>query len=394
VKRRDNLTSMIHMLVEAIFWFHPLIWCLERQLVKERERARDEDVLRMCGQPFVYAEAILKVCEFCVASPPGSILGITGSELKRRVVQIMTKHVVRKLTFGKKIVLAGTAVVALSWPILSGMMQSLRPVHAQAQAVDDTSGLPRFDVVSVRPAKAGEVRVQDLPMDMPDGINARANTVVELIRAAYGGREYPTGDRILGAPEWTRSEGFYIQAKVSDADLNAFQKLSFDQRCRMLRPILIDRFKLKVHRETRQLPVYELVIDKAEHKLKEARADDVRPNGLKDVRGAPINISLIKFMGRNEIVAQATTMASLVNLLAQPMFGLERPVVDKTGLAGTYDFALNWAPDPMGNEAPNLDDSAPAIFSALREQLGLRLVAAKGPVEALVIDSVERPTED
>ncbi len=93
VRRRDNLTAAIHMVVEAIFWFFPVVWWLESRLVEERERACDEEVLQLCGQRGVYAESILKVCEFCVESPLACVSGVTGADLKKRVVQIMTRPV-------------------------------------------------------------------------------------------------------------------------------------------------------------------------------------------------------------------------------------------------------------------------------------------------------------
>ena len=91
VQRRDNLTSAIHMLVAAIFWFHPLVWWLEKCLIDERERACDEAVLQLVKQPQIYAESILKVCEFCIESPLTCVSGITGADLKKRIVQIMTE---------------------------------------------------------------------------------------------------------------------------------------------------------------------------------------------------------------------------------------------------------------------------------------------------------------
>ena len=97
VRRRDNLAAAMHMVVEAIFWFHPLVWWLGARLVEERERACDEEVLELGSERQVYAESILKVCEFCVGSPLACVSGVTGADLKKRIVHIMTKGVVRKL---------------------------------------------------------------------------------------------------------------------------------------------------------------------------------------------------------------------------------------------------------------------------------------------------------
>ena len=99
VRRNDNLAAAIHMVVEAIFWFHPLVWWLGARLVEERERACDEEVLQLGSEPQIYAESILKICEFCVGSPLACVAGVTGSDLKKRIVNIMNKSVARKLDF-------------------------------------------------------------------------------------------------------------------------------------------------------------------------------------------------------------------------------------------------------------------------------------------------------
>ena len=102
VRRRDNLAAAIHMLVEAIFWFHPLVWWLGARLVEERERACDEAVLELGGERQVYAESILKVCEFCVGSPLACVSGVTGADLKKRIVHIMSETYCTQTRFHEK----------------------------------------------------------------------------------------------------------------------------------------------------------------------------------------------------------------------------------------------------------------------------------------------------
>jgi uncharacterized protein (TIGR03435 family) len=134
VRRRDNLTAALHMLVEAAFWFHPLVWWLGARLIAERERACDEEVLRLGGRPQAYAEGILKVCEFCVESPLECVAGVTGADLKQRVVQIMTDGVARKLTLAKKLLLAAAALCAVAVPVLLGQAQAARRMMLAAVA--------------------------------------------------------------------------------------------------------------------------------------------------------------------------------------------------------------------------------------------------------------------
>jgi bla regulator protein BlaR1 len=131
VRRRDNLAAAMHMVVEAIFWFHPAVWWLGARLVEERERACDEEVLRLGNEPEIYAESILKTCEFCVASPVACVSGVTGADLKQRIVRIMTQRSVDKLGILKKLLLVAIGTGAVAAPIITGLIQT--PV-ATAQA--------------------------------------------------------------------------------------------------------------------------------------------------------------------------------------------------------------------------------------------------------------------
>ena len=138
VRRRDNLAAVIHMTVEAIFWFHPLVWWLGSRLVDERERACDEEALRCGNEPRVYAESILKACQFCVESPLACVSGITGADLKQRIVRIMTQRSAEKLSFSRKLLLTGLGIAAIAGPVLLGLVNAPR-VHAQTPT---TSGSP------------------------------------------------------------------------------------------------------------------------------------------------------------------------------------------------------------------------------------------------------------
>ena len=128
VLRRDNLVAAIHMVVEGIFWFHPLVWWLGARLVEERERACDEEVLRLGNPPEIYAESILKTCEFCVASPLACVSGVSGADLKQRIVRIMTQRSVDKLGFLKKLLLVAICTGAVTAPIIAGLIKA--PVAA------------------------------------------------------------------------------------------------------------------------------------------------------------------------------------------------------------------------------------------------------------------------
>jgi len=126
VRRRDNLTAAIHMAVEAIFWFHPLVWWIGKRLVDERERACDEEVLLTSGDPEAYAEGILNVCKLYVESPLACVSGVTGSNLKQRIRAIMTQRVAGDLNFAKKLSLAIAGMAALAAPIGVGVLHAPR----------------------------------------------------------------------------------------------------------------------------------------------------------------------------------------------------------------------------------------------------------------------------
>jgi len=136
--RRDNLAAAVHMVVEAAFWFHPLVWWLGARLVEERERACDEKVLEMGCRQQQYAEGILKVCEFCLASPLPCVSGVAGGDLKKRMVQIMIEHKLRKMGVGKKLLLGAAAVGAIAFPIASGIA-SAPPRAGQEQTQGGTA---------------------------------------------------------------------------------------------------------------------------------------------------------------------------------------------------------------------------------------------------------------
>jgi len=395
VRRRDNLAAAIHMVVEAVFWFYPLVWWLGARLVEERERACDEAVLGWGSERRVYAESILKICEFCVGSPLACVSGVTGADLKKRIVHIMTERVTRKLDFSRKLLLSAAGLVAVAVPIVFGLVNATQS-RAESQTENTSTIAPVYAAASIKPNKSDGGMFKLLAG--PDTFTATA-TPQMLIRQAYGVED----DRISAAPTWLTSEKYDIEAKVDKPLVDEMQKLRPDQRelvrRRMLQALLADRFKLTLHREVRDLPEYALVIAENGPKLQEAKADDTYPNGIQGPGGAHL-----MRMGKGQLTAQRFSMADLAHLLSQQ---LGHTVLDKTGLTGNYDFTMHWTPDesearmfkgPEGQPGPDStsapESSGPPIFTAIQEQLGLNLESQKGAVEILVIDHVERPSEN
>jgi uncharacterized protein (TIGR03435 family) len=376
VRRRDNLAATIHMVVEAIFWFHPLVWWLGARLLEERERACDEEVLESGSDRQVYAESILKICEFCVGSPLACVSGVTGADLKKRMAYIMTKNLSRKLDFSRKLLLSVAGLLAVAAPVAFGLLQATQ-TRAQALAQNPAGAQFAYEFVSVKPNTYSN-RMLSFEFFLERFTTAGA-TLRGLIREAYGAED----GQISGAPDWINSERYDIEAKADKSVANELLKLSFDQRVLeyrgMLQGLLADRFKLSLHRETKELRVYALVIAKSGPKIQEAKPGDAYPDGMKDLDGQGHG-DIMQF-GRGLLRGQGVAIAFLVRELSQKLDG--RIVVDKTGLPGKYDFTLQWTPA----------DEQSAMFAAVQEQLGLQLEPQEIPVEVLVIDHVEKPSE-
>jgi bla regulator protein BlaR1 len=409
VRCRDNLSAALHMVVEAIFWFHPIVWWMGARLLQERERACDEKVLESGSDRQVYAESILKICEFCVGSPLDFVSGVTGADLKKRIANIMTKNVVRKLDFSRKLLLSAAGLAVVAMPIAFGVLNA---TQSRAESQVQVAGIipPVYEAVSIKPASIiankPEV-VSSRMMFRPSEFTARNITLQELIGTAYG----VDGVQISGAPAWLNSEKFDIDAKWDESVLDALQTLSQDQlareRKRMLQEFLADRFKLMIHRETQHLPVYNLVISKNGSKLHEANPGDTYPNGFKDADGHARAGNL--HFEKGQLIGQGVPVSLLVRHLSreisQELGG--SILADRTGLTGNYDFTLKWTPEenqpsifrsaPSGQQGTESTSSAestePSLFKALQEQLGLKLELQNGPGEILVIDHVEKPVE-
>lgn len=159
IQRRDNLTAAIHMLVECVFWFHPLVWWIGARLIDERERACDEMVVALGHNRKIYAEGILDVCEQYAASPLRCAAGISGSDLNRRIKQIMRYQGMKSLKLAKKLLLSVAAIVVLAAPLLAGLaVQETALAQGNSGAVEEY--LPIVKVAPVYPARAAEIGLE------------------------------------------------------------------------------------------------------------------------------------------------------------------------------------------------------------------------------------------
>ena len=406
-KRRDNLTAMIHMLVEAAFWFHPMVWWMERHMKEERERACDEAVVQLGGRPDVYAESLLKACRFCIESPLTCVSGIASADLSRRIRSIMTLPS-EQLSRSKKLVLCAFGLIAVLGPVAFGVMQR---VPLSLQILHTTGPRPSFEVATIKPSKPEEVK--NMMMGTRDGYySAKHISFRELIKVAY---QVKLDDQLVGASGWMDRDYFDIEAKAGEPEIEFLRKVgvagSMEQFRLMLQSLLENRFQLKVSNGVQELPAYALVVARSGPKLKEVPVSPEftsalmpppppPPPPLAANGSAPILVQPrfpgIRKTGPNQITATAWRMNWLADwLLNQGEVG-NRVVVDKTGLKGNYDFVLSGIqlePSALRGTIPTPpDDSTVSIFTALQEQLGLKLIPTKATVEVLVIDHAEQPS--
>ncbi len=409
VRRRDNLAAALHMLIQALFWFHPLVWWLGGRLVEERERACDEQVLQMGSAPHIYAESILKTCEFCVESPLACASGISGADLKKRIVRIMTGDTRHKLSGRKKLLLGVTGFLVLAVPLGIGLAhgrmaqedgsRSEASSPAGSQHVSET----KFEVASIKQDKSDARGVQF--MLRPGRFTATNIPIRMVIKFAYN---LQSNDQLTGEPAWVNTEKYDIEGKEFDSFAESMKGRPLGEAAenirKMVQSMLADRFNLKISRTKKELPMYALVVANHGPKLTESKLPPPSPmGGSPAARRGPGGGEGFRMMGLGHLEGRAVTIRFLADVLTQQLGQL---VVDDTGLKGQYAFTLNWTPDQeeraifmeVGRGNPGMDrpgpvkPSGPSIFTAVQEQLGLKLKAEKKPVEVLVIDHIDRPS--
>jgi bla regulator protein blaR1 len=315
-------------------------------------------------------------------------------------VRIMTHRVANRLDGPRRVLLGAVGAAAVAVPLAFGFMHP-----ALSQAEPDVLPDAKFEVASIRPARAGDGRTMMMRLlSRPDDGRLYADNVTlkMLIHMAYQVQD----SQITGGPSWMDTDRFDIQATADSALDAELRKLTPDQgravKERMLQRLLADRFQLTLRHETKELPIYSLVVAKGGPKLPPTKvADDAPgPDGVKAPGGMG---GMFRSTGPGQITVERAPVSMFAQFLARE---LNRTVLDKTGLTGRYDFSLQWTPDeneqPMGppgggprpEGAPAPQASGPSLFTALEDQLGLKLESQKGPVDVLGIDHVEKPSEN
>jgi uncharacterized protein (TIGR03435 family) len=365
IRRHDYLVNLLQSVAEALLFYHPAVWWVSSHIRTERERCCDDAAVAVSGNVLEYVNALAELA--------GSrrvrlaAVAANGGSLADRIARLLGEP---RPVSGKR----GTLMAALL------LAAAAYGVYAQ------DAPRPSFQVASVKLNTDNPPNHMQRPL--PGGRwSAKNATVAMMIVTAYKVQRY----QVVGGPSWMESDGFDVEAKA-DPDVRVPQLLL------MLQSLLADRFKLALHRETRELPVYNLVAAKGAFNPPPpdpacAEPDTAVPaaRGAMPCRNLRIGMSGSVDGGNAPMSQLVATLAAIVG----------RPVIDQTGFTGTLDVHLKFAPDQLTQglpggavsvAPPEPDPSRPDILSALQEQLGLRLTSSKGPVEVLVIDHVERPT--
>ena len=384
IRRRDNVTAAVHMAAEAVIWFHPVVWWIGSRLVDERERACDQEVVRTFGEPKTYAEGIVNVCKRYVEMPLACVSGVSGANVKNRIRDIMMNRTIAKLSLAQKAVLAGVGTIVVA-----------APIFAQSVPRPSADGALRFEVASIKrnpgDAQKAFVLQRFLPGGGFEGLNV---TLGSVIRLAYGLQDF----QMVGGPKWVDTERFDIQVRGP-------QGATESEAPRRLQSLLAERVALKAHREKRDHPIYALVLARADRslgpRLRPSRftPEQIQEQDAKLLRENPATFTPLEcgLTAGRRLGSCGSTMAVLVTRF--PMY-VGRMVVDRTGLTGAYQYDLRFGDAPVPGAGPgggfpfpvqNPVPDAPTLFTALEEQLGLKLVPQTGPVDVLVIDHVEQP---
>lgn len=362
VRYRDNLTAALHMVVEALFWFHPLVWWMGARLIAERERHCDEHVLAGGGAPEDYAQGIVNVCRHYLPVALPCAAGVTGADLKARIRAILQAQVSRPMTRQGQAALAAVAVAMLMAPVAIGVLR------AQTMPPEPKY---KYEVATIRPSNAtgGDSRIGPGPQG---GLRSTNVTIETLLGFAYDVREH----QLDGLPAWVKNDRWDISFTPDtpenfkpDMKRDEMDSMFSRQRQRM-QSVLRDRFGLVMRIEQKERAFYGLVEVKGGHKMQ---------------AGEKTGPSLM--VGPGRIQASNIYLAGLTQGLSGLM---GRHVINETKLDGPFTFELTFPAGEESRQGPSESDRA-ALIAAMPEQIGLRLEARKGPVPVYVVERITKP---
>ena len=374
IRRHDYLVNLLQTAVETLLFYHPAVWWVGKQMRIERENCCDDMAVAASGNAFEYASALAEMEEIRGRIPEPA-LAATGGELLARVRRILGQP--------DRVSRSSETIAAAALALVVAGAVAVVSLHAEQEPQ------PAFEVASIKRDVSGQPGPQ---YRMFPGFMVQRATLKDLVTMAYWIHDF----QLSGGPGWINSDRYDIEAKADSP--TAFSQEYRMLQLRRLQTLLRDRFNLAVHREMKELPVYELAVARGGAKLQPPACIQRNPGDLTIAPGKTMR-DYCGWGGMAPGRYEATS--GNVSDLASDLSGvLERIVVDKTGIVGRFHIQLTFTPDdsvkrfPDFPGAPQPPADGPNIFTALQEQLGLKLESAKGPVELLVIDHVEKPSEN
>jgi uncharacterized protein (TIGR03435 family) len=383
IRRHDYLVNILQSITEALLFYHPAVWWVSGHIRTERELCCDDEAVSIGGDAFAYALALTEI----ESSRPARLhaaMAANGGSLADRIGRLLGQ----------------SRPASRTLPGPGGMVGATLLVVTACAVFGQSADSPRFDVASIKLDTSALPRhiVRPLP---GGGLHTENASVRMLMQNAYGLQSF----QIVGGPAWIGSEGYNIDAK---AEGSASQRQVFF----MLQSLLEDRFKLKVHRETKELPVYALTAAKSGLKLprpKEGSCTSLTPDASTSYAGGRLpppgegrpplarcgSVNVVLLPSGARMQGGEIPMPEFIRMLSMV---LGSTVIDKTGFTELFDVRLDFLPDETTAALPPPpvppDDPGSSILIAIQEQLGLKLESTKGPVEVLAIDHVERPAEN
>ncbi len=341
IRRHDYLVHVVQRAAETLLFYHPAVWWLSRQIDAEREASCDDFAIGLTGDTLTYVSALASL-ESRRAGYQAPLLAANGGSLQHRIARLVSPCPAPAWSLSGAGLLTAAILMGVA---VCGLM---------AQSID---ARPAFEVASLKPDKSG-TGVDRIKRNGGSWIIENVS-LKRLIGMAYGvadGIDYQ-----FKGPDWWDLENFDISAKfppgTSDSDVLL-----------MLQRLLDERFRLRLHHESREFSAYALVVDKRGAKVRRTAAPGPYRFSARDGHG----------------VGTSVTTAMLANRLSKEV---GRPVVDFTGLTGQFDLTLDWKPETMQPEKAEALSDRPSIFAALQEQLGLKLEPRKLSLDVLVVDA-------
>jgi len=393
IRRHDYLINILQSVAESLLFYHPAVWWVSGHIRAERELCCDDLAVSISGDAFTYARALAQLESYRPAHF-GAALAANGGSLANRIARLLGQsRPMAPISLGPGLLAIAILLAATTYGLFA--QSNAHPAFEVASVKRNRTGVDPSQPMGGGYQPGGRLHMVDLPLR-------------GLIQFAYADHDSPhwlplPDSQVIGGPAWAKTDGYDIDAKPES-------KTDVKHMWLMLQTLLADRFHLALHRETRELPVYDLEPVKGGPKLpaaKDAGCVSFPPGTPPHRVPGKVDCGYVSgpFRGSEagllHIQGRKVRVADLVRELTSI---LDRPVVDKSGSTGEFDLNLSFTPDetlvgflgllgPAGSR-PAADPNSPNIFAALEEQLGLKLVPTKGPVEVLVVDHAERPTEN